>query len=269
MRRRLPNVPSSGTTQDDPTTVSRISFDTVILGALSATQILLLLVLSTVILSSLKGEKARRSDQKHSLGGTFKSRESLAESTTSPTLSELLDVVVKAFERQEITYWFMPGLNILSDSRENGEGRVTGKLSPSQEGVDLGVFQDDLMNVIQVQTQLQGQGIVAVESHFGLRIFSEMGYEDPRYDYRTPFVDVVYFKEEGEYVVSPCCDCEPSTIGVCSKKTCDCMACLAKSNDIFPLTVVKIEGISSALKAPRRSDIQMLRDKSNSSQSML
>ncbi|KAI0567056.1 hypothetical protein FGB62_4g331 [Gracilaria domingensis] len=263
MRRRTSHRAESGSSILAPRN-QKGQIDSVILRALAATQVSLLLVLSFVILLSLNGDGNNLSAQTLTTGVTYKARESLRNSIAPLSLAELLEVVVKAFESDHITYWLLPGLNLLPPSNEDGDGRVIGKLTPWHEGVDLGIFQDDLMKVIQVQTLLQSQGIIAVESYFGLRMFLESGYEDTRYDFRRPFIDVVYFREEEDHVVSHCCDCVPNSVGACSKKTCDCMVCLAKTDDVFPLATTQIEGVQCALKAPRRLETLMLRDTSNS-----
>lgn len=169
---------------------------------------------------------------------------------SAPTLHGLLADIVDALDRSNVTYWLVPGLGLLP-LHSQGEGKAEGKLSPWQEGVDIGVFQEDLMRVVLAQTELQSTGIVQVESYFGLRLFSIYGREDDRYDFRSPFLDIVYFKEDSGHAVSYCCDCAPIAISACTKKTCGCLVCAMKLDEIFPLSSIVIKGVRRAVNSPR------------------
>lgn len=171
-----------------------------------------------------------------------------------PTLLELLSTVADALDSTNATYWLLPGLGLLPPVSTSFDGRV----NPWQEGVDLGVYQSDLMRVILAQSSLQAVGIVPVESYFGLRLFHVAGRGDERYDFRAPFVDVLYFHEDKGHAVSYCCDCMPVTISACTKKTCGCLLCAARTDEVFPLTKVRIEGLRRSVNGPRNRDSLLL-----------
>lgn len=171
-----------------------------------------------------------------------------------PTLPELLATIVDALDDVNVTYWLLPGLGLLPPLSVS----VDGRLNPWQEGVDLGVYQDDVMRVFLAQSSLQAVGIVAVESYYGLRLFPISGRGDDRYDFRTPFVDLLYFKEEKGHVLSYCCDCAPVRISACTKKTCGCLICAARMEEVFPLTNVRIDGVRRSITGPRNMDSLLL-----------
>lgn len=172
----------------------------------------------------------------------------ISSSNDPPSLTELVSVITDMLDYHKVTYWLMPGLGLLPATDDSG--KVTGRLAPWREGIDFGVNQSDLMKVIVAQTALQPRGIVAVESYFGLRLFSLNGHRDERYDYNAPFVDLVYFQSRDSHVVSYCCDCEPIVASACTKKTCGCLICAASITDLFPLQNTRIEGIDRDLPAP-------------------
>lgn len=244
------------------------SLNNAILGAISVTQASLILVLGFVLTFSLNSKRFSST-----LGnGNYELSHLLqkpGKEANAPDIHELLQVVAGALESQDVTYWLLPGLELLPPSRKDLAGSPFGRLSPWHEGVDIGVFHGDLMRVILIQTDLQPYGIMAVESYFGLRLFLANGVEDPRYDFRRPFIDIVYFKREGNNIVSHCCDCEPSVIGACSKKTCDCLVCVAPVDDIFPTMHITIERVNLKLRAPRLTEFLRMQDRSNSLHPML
>lgn len=169
-------------------------------------------------------------------------------SDSPPTLQELLSDVADALDSNGVTFWLMPGTGLLPVTDETST--ATGRLAPWREGVDLGVNQSDLMNIILAQTALQPRGIVTVESYYGLRLFPLSGHSDDRYDYNIPFVDLVYFQSRHDHFVNYCCDCEPIIAGVCTKKTCGCLVCAARHEELFPLNNIRIEGMLRGLPAP-------------------
>lgn len=227
------------------------------------TQAFLILVLGFVLAFSLSSKQLSSTSKNNNYRLNHLLQKSEHE-TTAPDIHQLLEVVAGALEKQNVTYWLLPGLDLLPSSRNGGAESPFGRLSPWHEGIDIGVFQGDLMRVILIQTELQPYGIMAVESYFGLRLFSSFSVEDPRYDFRRPFIDIVYFKREGRNIVSHCCDCEPSTIGACSKKTCNCLVCVAGVDDIFPTMYVTIERVNLKLRAPRLAEYLRMRDTSKS-----
>ncbi|CDF34831.1 unnamed protein product [Chondrus crispus] len=163
-----------------------------------------------------------------------------------PTLPELLATICDALDAVNVTHWLLPGLGLLPPRRAGFDGRFT----PWQEGVDLGVFQRDLLHVILAQSSLQALGIVPVESYFGLRLFHIGGHGDARYDFRAPFVDLVYMRDEQGLVVSHCCDCAPVSISSCTKTTCGCMVCVAAGGETWPLRDVHVEGVRRSVRGP-------------------
>lgn len=198
-------------------------------------------------------EKTSRSAA--SLTSTAKIREPVLQKTA--TLLELLADVTDALDDANVTHWLLPGIGLLppkSDKRDGGEGR----LNPWQEGIDIGVYQDDLMQVILAQAELQPKGIVPVESYFGLRLFSIYGLEDDRYDFRTPFVDILYFKDDSGHSISFCCDCAPIKVSACTKKTCGCLVCATKLEEVFPLSSIRIDGMRRDVSCPRNKDTLFL-----------
>lgn len=171
-----------------------------------------------------------------------------------PTLLELLSIIADALDSTNVTYWLLPGLGLLPPLSNSFDGR----LNPWQEGVDLGVYQSDLMRLILAQSSLQAMGIVPVESYFGLRLFHIAGRSDERYDFRAPFVDVLYFREDKGHAVSFCCDCKPVAISACTKKTCGCLLCAARTDEMFPLAQIRIEGLQRSVSGPRNRDSMFL-----------
>lgn len=165
-----------------------------------------------------------------------------------PTLTELISDIADMLDYHKVTFWLMPGLGLLPAT--DITGKAAGRLAPWREGIDFGINQSHVMNVIVAQTALQPRGIVAVESYFGLRLFSIHGHSDERYDYNAPFVDLIYFQSHDNHIVSYCCDCEPIVASVCTKKTCGCLVCAAKKAELFPLQNIRIEGIGRNLPTP-------------------
>lgn len=172
----------------------------------------------------------------------------------APSLSQLLATVSDALDEAKVSHWLLPGLGLLPPTLPTSDGR----LNPWQEGIDLGVYQNDQMRVLLAQSSLQAVGIVAVESYFGIRLFHISGLGDDRYDFRVPFVDILLLKEEEEHVLSYCCDCAPVTISACTKKTCGCLVCAATIDEMFPLRHVRIEGVRRSISGPRDMTSLML-----------
>lgn len=173
-----------------------------------------------------------------------------------PSLAKLLGDVADVLDEAKVTYWLLPSIGLLPSKR--AKSGVLGKLSPWQEGVDIGIFQEDEMRMIVAQTELQPLGMMHVESYFGLRLFPASGLGDDRYDFRSPFIDIVYFSRKEEHIVSYCCDCAPITIGPCTKKTCGCLVCPAPISQVFPLASVRIESVGRKISAPRNTSLLML-----------
>lgn len=172
-------------------------------------------------------------------------------------LPALLADVVDALDRANVTHWLRPGAGLLP---RHADAPVTqlGRFAPWQEGVDLAVWQADVLALVEAQTELQDRGVAAVESYFGLRLFPMDGREDRRYDFRAPFVDVLYCKREGAFVISYCCDCRPVAISSCTKKTCGCLVCPEPDDTVFPLADVYIENVRRAVSASRDTQSLML-----------
>lgn len=170
-------------------------------------------------------------------------------SNTRSQLQILLSHVTDALDKFQVQYWILPGLGLFP-ARDQREGAI-GRLNPWQTGVDIGVYQHDLMKVILAQTELQAHGITVIESYFGLRLFPLSGHGYDRHDFRTPFIDIFYFKNESqEYLINGCCDCAPVVISGCTKKTCGCTVCRVRADDIFPLVPIQIEGVQRRVYAP-------------------
>lgn len=163
-----------------------------------------------------------------------------------PALQVLLADVADALDNNKVTFWLQPGLGLLPPKNLSFDGRLT----PYHHGVDLAAYQSQLMRIVLAQTDLQPYGIVVVESFFGLRLFPLGGYQDDRYDFRTPFVDIVYMNEDKSQVVSGCCDCGNVMLSACTKKTCGCEVCSIKREKLFPLRDIRIEGIRRVLPGP-------------------
>lgn len=176
----------------------------------------------------------------------------------APTLAGLLEDVTAALDNANVQYWLLPGLGLLPPSESGTRNGEEGRLNPWQEGIDIGVYQADLMGVVVAQTSLQSKGIVPVESYFGLRLYSIYGTEDDRYDFRTPFVDILYFKEEYGHAINFCCDCAPIAISACTKKTCGCLVCATKLDQLFPLSSIHIQDIRRAISCPQDKETLFL-----------
>lgn len=189
------------------------------------------------------------------VSSTTRSTDAFNHGISPPSLHSLVADIADALDNQGVTFWLNPGLGLLPAT--DGSSRTFGRLSPWQDGIDLGVSHSDIMRIVLAQTSLQWRGIVAVESYFGLRLFHVNGSHDERYDYSVPFVDLVYFQIQDYQVVSQCCDCSPMVAGPCMKKSCNCIVCSAQYNDIFPLRHISIQDMPRKLPAPH-SDNGML-----------
>lgn len=170
----------------------------------------------------------------------------------APTLPDLIADVADALELNGVLFWLMPATGLLPP--DNDTAREIGQLATWREGVDFGVDQAHMLQIIMAQTSLQAHGIVAVESYFGLRLFPLSGYHDDRYDYHVPFVDLVYFQMKPTHVASFCCDCAPIAFSACTKKTCSCLVCAYHNHWLFPLDHVRIKHVRRPLPAPRESE---------------
>lgn len=175
-----------------------------------------------------------------------------------PMLHDLLAIIVDEFDKLNITHWLMPGTQLLPLKPIRTGSMASGKLSPWQEGIDLGVMSKDQMQVLLAQSRIQSYGITTVESYFGMRFFSIYGKGDDRYDFRTPFVDVFFFDTDDDYIVNPCCDCGPVQISACTKKTCGCLLCASKASDIFPIIPVHIDECRRSIAAPNNINLVFL-----------
>lgn len=167
---------------------------------------------------------------------------------TTLTLHELASTVADALDDNSVTFWLMPNTGLLPPISQ----RATGSLAPWREGLDFGVNQTHLMKILIAQSYLQREfGIVAVESYFGIRLFQMSGYRDDRYDFNTPFIDLVYFQtrlnSSVQHVVNYCCDCTGVVVGVCTKKTCGCLVCAIPLVDLLPLSYIYIDNIDMQL----------------------
>lgn len=163
-----------------------------------------------------------------------------------PTLNELLAQVADALEAHSVRFWLTPGTGLLPTR----EARCVGRLAEWREGVDIGVSESDVQAVIEAQTDLQVRGILAVESHYGIRLYPITGFQDDRYDYRTPFIDILYFQQRNDHIMNSCCDCEPISFSACTKKTCGCLVCAMRNADLFPLQYVSIEAVRRKMPVP-------------------
>lgn len=169
--------------------------------------------------------------------------------TTAPsskTLPQLLGDIATGLKKNNITFWMLPGAGLLADN-DARHARFT----QWHEGVDIGIYQNDLLQLVVVQAELQYKGIEAVESYFGLRLFASNGLGNDQYDFKEPFVDVKYFKDKGDHIVNHCCDCAPVSIGSCTKKMCECLVCAAYKTRLFPLQDVLIEGVGTSIPGPK------------------
>lgn len=169
------------------------------------------------------------------------------DSSIPPSLLELADLVCDALDAHGVTYWLMPGAGLLPGRR----------VAPWREGLDFAVNQSDVMRVLLAQSELlQPRGVVAIESYFGLRLFPLSGYADDRYDFRTPFIDLMYFQQkpssDPNHVVNYCCDCDPVSMGVCTKKACNCLVCALHIDRLFPLFYgFHIQGMRRPISVPK------------------
>lgn len=172
-----------------------------------------------------------------------------SQTNPSPSLTELLATIVDALDHENVPYWLMPRqfFRVPAASSHFSEFSLT----PWQEGVDLAVFQQNIIQILLAQATLQQHGIIAVESYFGLRFYHNSATHHHHYDFRTPFVDLFYFTARNRTLVNSCCDCGPVTIGPCTKKLCSCLKCVFPENNIFPLTSVHIQSLRRNLTAPR------------------
>lgn len=181
-----------------------------------------------------------------------------SKTRTEPMLHDLLVTIVDEFDKLNITHWLMPGTQLLPSKPIRTGLMASGKLSPWQEGIDLGVMSKDQIQVLLAQSRIQSYGITTVESYFGMRFFSIYGKYDDRYDFRTPFVDVFFFDTDDDYIVNPCCDCGPVQISACTKKTCGCLLCASKARDIFPIVPIRIAGCQRSIAAPNNIELVFL-----------
>lgn len=174
--------------------------------------------------------------------------------SSPPTLHTLLADIADALDAHRVTYWLNPGLALLPPDNSSFHG----KLTPWHHGIDLAIFETDLMSVILAQTSLQSHGIIPTESYFGLRLFHIAARRDDRYDFAVPFVDIVYMKRDANRAVSYCCSCGPVTVSACTKKLCSCLVCATEVHDLFPLVDVRVEGMRRTIPGPRNTDLLML-----------
>lgn len=210
-----------------------------------------LALLTMVVALSLYTTFVSQTNLNHFTKTRILSSSSKPPSQSAITLNQVLSIVTAALEDEHVMYWLLPGLQLLPPSIQTTSKILKGKLSPHREGVHIAVPQKHIMSVALALSKMQQPLIKAVESHYGLRLFPESGHQKPLYDYCTPFVDIIYFKEQKDRYVSNCCDCKPVPTGPCSKKTCDCLVCVVHMHHLLPLTYINIEGVESALRAPR------------------
>lgn len=175
--------------------------------------------------------------------------------TSAPSLQALLADVADALDAHNVTYWLQPGLGLLPSTSPSHDG----KLTPWLHGVDLAANHSHQMSILLAQTSLQPHGILAVESYFGLRLYHASARLDQRYDFGTPFVDIVYTRQHhAGHTLSYCCDCAPVVVNACTKKTCACLVCATPAHHVFQLVQVRIEDVRRALPGPADLELLML-----------
>jgi hypothetical protein len=166
-------------------------------------------------------------------------------------LSATTSFISDALSSANVTYWLLPGSGLIPSKSPSTQFRFT----EWHRGTAIGVLQLEMMRVLLAVSSLDDtsrvkQRILAVETFFGLRLFPVGGFEDPRLDYKEPYVDIMFFTPERNRLVNFCCDCERIAISACTKKTCGCMVCAYDVDSIFPVNNIRVEGVKHRLPAP-------------------
>lgn len=162
-------------------------------------------------------------------------------------LSRLIRAIEVVLRKESITVWISPGASLLPSKR----GKRVVKLTKYHRWLTFGIMHGDELGVIGALSR--NSQLVAVETHGGLRVFFDSQSHTFKHtlNYREPYVDLIYFREDGRLLVSECCGCDPKPppIEACTKKMCRCRACVALKDTLYPLEAVRLGG--TVILAPK------------------
>ncbi|KAA8496671.1 hypothetical protein FVE85_0400 [Porphyridium purpureum] len=161
------------------------------------------------------------------------------------TLLDILQSISRVLDSNAIEHWIYPGAALLEEKRADADFTNV-RVSPFHEGLDLAVWSADVNRVMFAAPFLKAQGFSLVETNFGFRVFHEhSGMADERFDFKTPFVDLILVKRVSMYdgrkvIANYCKDCSRVIVGACTKSLCGCIVSAYDEEQVFPLRHVAL-----------------------------
>lgn len=145
-------------------------------------------------------------------------------------LDALLRTVSGALRAHDIVHWVAPG----GELRQHGARRAS--LTRYHRSLTFGAQHGQELDVAAALSD--HKSLSTVETHSGLRIFT--GTPQHGLDHREPYVDIRYYRNDGQLLVSDCCGCDSGTIAACTKRMCACRACVSLTKSIHPISLLRL-----------------------------
>lgn len=174
-------------------------------------------------------------------------------SSAAPALLTLLGQVDIALRSGGIRPWLVTGSELVS-----AEGTSDAALTHRHFRLALGVPHGTALRVARA---LSDTSLFHTETRAGLRVFANAATGAK--DYTTPYVDLVYYRRDGQLLMSPCCKCsaKPPPIAACTKKTCGCLICVSPISAVYPLVPLRVDGL--VVLAPQLVDLVFTREEAH------